>query len=128
MEDALGFPVGGAAVTSSPCPSHMWLCLGLPSSLQVVDTSKGVADIPEWFKGSRLNYAENLLRHKENDKVALYVASESWWPRRLPAFLSRGSGPRARRKAPEHPETARDFQAASQHLSLSLILVKNMAR
>ncbi|XP_010366727.1 acetoacetyl-CoA synthetase isoform X2 [Rhinopithecus roxellana] len=43
---------------------------------EVVDTSKGIADVPEWFKGSRLNYAENLLRHKENDRVALYVARE----------------------------------------------------
>ncbi|XP_042090444.1 acetoacetyl-CoA synthetase isoform X3 [Ovis aries] len=41
---------------------------------EVVDTSKGIADVPEWFKGSRLNYAENLLQHKENDRVALYVA------------------------------------------------------
>ncbi|KAG8515003.1 Acetoacetyl-CoA synthetase, partial [Galemys pyrenaicus] len=36
----------------------------------------GITDVPEWFKGSRLNYAENLLRHKDNDKVALYVARE----------------------------------------------------
>ncbi|XP_012518993.1 PREDICTED: acetoacetyl-CoA synthetase [Propithecus coquereli] len=43
---------------------------------EVVDTSKGIADVPEWFKGSRLNYAENLLQHKDNDKVALYVARE----------------------------------------------------
>ncbi|EPQ20294.1 Acetoacetyl-CoA synthetase [Myotis brandtii] len=43
---------------------------------EVVDPSKGVADVPEWFAGSRLNYAENLLRHRENDKVALYVARE----------------------------------------------------
>ncbi|XP_037367221.1 acetoacetyl-CoA synthetase isoform X1 [Talpa occidentalis] len=43
---------------------------------EVVDLSKGIADVPEWFKGSRLNYAENLLRHKDNDKVALYVARE----------------------------------------------------
>ncbi|XP_050002452.1 acetoacetyl-CoA synthetase isoform X2 [Alexandromys fortis] len=43
---------------------------------EVVDTSRGIADVPEWFRGSRLNYAENLLRHKENDKVALYVARE----------------------------------------------------
>ncbi|XP_064434279.1 acetoacetyl-CoA synthetase isoform X5 [Mirounga angustirostris] len=43
---------------------------------EVVDTSKGIADVPEWFKGSRLNYAENLLRHKENDRVALYAARE----------------------------------------------------
>ncbi|KAB0359171.1 hypothetical protein FD754_003327 [Muntiacus muntjak] len=43
---------------------------------EVVDTSKGIADVPEWFKGSRLNYAENLLQHKENDRVALYIARE----------------------------------------------------
>nr|BAB14040.1 unnamed protein product [Homo sapiens] len=43
---------------------------------EVVDTSKGIADVPEWFKGSRLNYAENLLRHKENDRVALYIVRE----------------------------------------------------
>uniref|UniRef100_A0A4W2HW62 Acetoacetyl-CoA synthetase n=1 Tax=Bos indicus x Bos taurus TaxID=30522 RepID=A0A4W2HW62_BOBOX len=43
---------------------------------EVVDTSKGIADVPEWFKGSCLNYAENLLQHKENDRVALYVARE----------------------------------------------------
>ncbi|XP_057382116.1 acetoacetyl-CoA synthetase isoform X4 [Balaenoptera acutorostrata] len=43
---------------------------------EVVDTSKGIADVPEWFKGSRLNYAENLLQHGENDGVALYVARE----------------------------------------------------
>ena len=42
-----------------------------------MDTSKGIADVPEWFKGSRLNYAENLLQHKENDRVALYAARES---------------------------------------------------
>lgn len=44
--------------------------------LQVVDTSKSIADVPEWFKGSRLNYAENLLKHKDNDKIALYAASK----------------------------------------------------
>ncbi|XP_056177961.1 acetoacetyl-CoA synthetase-like [Falco biarmicus] len=43
---------------------------------EVVDTSKSIADVPEWFKGSRLNYAENLLKHKDNDKIALYAASK----------------------------------------------------
>ncbi|KAM4827717.1 acetoacetyl-CoA synthetase [Thomomys bottae] len=43
---------------------------------EVVDMSQGIADVPEWFKGSRLNYAENLLRHQEGDSVALYVARE----------------------------------------------------
>ncbi|GCB61333.1 hypothetical protein scyTo_0011297, partial [Scyliorhinus torazame] len=42
----------------------------------VIDRTKGIADVPEWFRGSRLNYAENLLKHKDDDKVALYAASE----------------------------------------------------
>ena len=37
---------------------------------QVVDMSKTIVDIPEWFHGCQLNYAENLLKHEE-DKVAL---------------------------------------------------------
>ena len=31
-----------------------------------------MADIPEWFRGARLNFAENLL-HYDDDKVALYM-------------------------------------------------------
>lgn len=30
-------------------------------------------DIPEWFRGARLNFAENLL-HFDDDEVALYTA------------------------------------------------------
>ncbi|XP_059532233.1 acetoacetyl-CoA synthetase isoform X1 [Myotis daubentonii] len=59
--------------------AEFWTFSGIVSSRmydEVVDPSKGVADVPEWFAGSRLNYAENLLRHPENDKVALYVARE----------------------------------------------------
>lgn len=44
---------------------------------QVVDVSKRISDVPEWFKGARLNYAENLLKHGDQDKVALYAASKS---------------------------------------------------
>lgn len=36
-----------------------------------MDTSKNIADIPEWFKGCQLNYAENLLENKDDNKVAL---------------------------------------------------------
>ena len=43
---------------------------------QVVDKTAGVADIPEWFAGSRLNFAENLLRHYD-DRVAIYSTSKS---------------------------------------------------
>ncbi|KAK3750651.1 hypothetical protein QZH41_012831, partial [Actinostola sp. cb2023] len=42
---------------------------------EVVDTTKAINEIPEWFAGSRLNYAENLLRYN-GDKVALYTSGE----------------------------------------------------
>ena len=45
-------------------------CLG-NFLLQVVDTSKNITEIPEWFRGSRLNYAENLLRY--NDKKTAII-------------------------------------------------------
>ena len=41
-----------------------------------MDVSKRISDVPEWFKGARLNYAENLLKHADQDKVALYAASK----------------------------------------------------
>nr|XP_033809451.1 acetoacetyl-CoA synthetase isoform X2 [Geotrypetes seraphini] len=59
--------------------AEFWKFSGLVYSClydEVVDRSKGIADVPEWFKGSRMNYAENLLKHKDNDKVALYAAME----------------------------------------------------
>ena len=37
---------------------------------QVVDMTKKIGDVPEWFRGSRLNFAENLLRY-DGAKVAL---------------------------------------------------------
>lgn len=46
---------------------------------QVVDTSKSPSDVPEWFTGSRLNYAEHLLDHPA-DKVALIGTGENLKP------------------------------------------------
>ncbi|XP_077417629.1 acetoacetyl-CoA synthetase [Vanacampus margaritifer] len=60
--------------------SHVWSFCGVVSSQpyhQVVDVSKRISDVPEWFSGARLNYAENLLKHAEQDKVALYAATEA---------------------------------------------------
>ncbi|XP_002738477.1 acetoacetyl-CoA synthetase-like [Saccoglossus kowalevskii] len=42
---------------------------------KVVDTNINISDIPEWFAGSQLNYAENMLRYDDN-KVAIYAAAE----------------------------------------------------
>lgn len=64
-----------------------------PSLFQVVDVSKRISDVPEWFKGSRLNYAENLLKHKDQDKVALYAASKSRPISELPKSRSAFCGP-----------------------------------
>ena len=36
--------------------------------------SAGIETIPEWFRGSKLNYAENMLRFDEDDRVAIYAA------------------------------------------------------
>ncbi|XP_013778132.1 acetoacetyl-CoA synthetase-like isoform X1 [Limulus polyphemus] len=46
---------------------------------QVIDTTKKISEIPQWFKGARLNFAENLLRYKDN-KIALYVTGEGMNP------------------------------------------------
>ncbi|XP_061417860.1 acetoacetyl-CoA synthetase [Lethenteron reissneri] len=43
---------------------------------EVVNTSKTIAEVPEWFHGSRLNFAENLLHRGDAEKVALYAAVE----------------------------------------------------
>uniref|UniRef100_A0A673HLZ0 Acetoacetyl-CoA synthetase n=1 Tax=Sinocyclocheilus rhinocerous TaxID=307959 RepID=A0A673HLZ0_9TELE len=60
--------------------AQVWKFCGITCSKmyeEVVDVSKRISDVPEWFKGSRLNYAENLLKHKDQDKVALYAATEA---------------------------------------------------
>ncbi|CAG5925007.1 unnamed protein product [Menidia menidia] len=59
---------------------EVWRFCGVVSSKayeEVVDVSKRISDAPEWFKGARLNYAENLLKHADQDKVALYAAREA---------------------------------------------------
>ncbi|TNN44628.1 Acetoacetyl-CoA synthetase [Liparis tanakae] len=60
--------------------AEVWRFCGVVSSKpyeEVVDLSKRISDVPEWFKGARLNYAENLLKHADQDKVALYAATEA---------------------------------------------------
>ncbi|RVE67892.1 hypothetical protein OJAV_G00086360 [Oryzias javanicus] len=59
---------------------EVWRFCGIVSSKtyeEVVDATKKISDVPEWFKGARLNYAENLLKHPDQDKVALYAAREA---------------------------------------------------
>lgn len=59
--------------------AQVWNFCGIVCSKpydEVVDASQRISDVPEWFRGARLNYAENLLKHADQDKVALYAATE----------------------------------------------------
>ena len=41
-----------------------------------------MSEIPEWFSGCWLNYAENLLKHPDDSKVAFITCGEKYnWPR-----------------------------------------------
>ncbi|KAK9709369.1 hypothetical protein K7432_009073 [Basidiobolus ranarum] len=46
---------------------------------KVVDENLKVSDLPEWFHGARLNYAENLL-WRQDDKVAIISTGEGREP------------------------------------------------
>lgn len=39
--------------------------------------NKPMNEIPRWFNGIKLNYAENILERNDPEKVAIYVTSES---------------------------------------------------
>ncbi|KAL7637207.1 UNVERIFIED_CONTAM: hypothetical protein RMT77_011919 [Armadillidium vulgare] len=41
----------------------------------VVDTTVNIKDVPVWFPGTKLNFAENLLRYRD-EKPALYATGE----------------------------------------------------
>lgn len=58
---------------------EVWQFTGVISSqlaTSTIDKSQRMDQIPEWFPGSRLNYAENLLRYPDDSKIALYCATE----------------------------------------------------
>ena len=42
--------------------------------------TKSITDIPEWFHGCELNFAENLLKHPDDNKVALITYGEGQVP------------------------------------------------
>ena len=44
-------------------------------------------EIPEWFIGCRLNYAENLLQGNDDD-IALYIAGNFCFSKDLSFFFS----------------------------------------
>ena len=51
------------------CPCAMMIMMIF--LLKVVDVSKNITEIPEWFRGCQLNYAENILEDKDENSVAL---------------------------------------------------------
>ncbi|GFQ98682.1 acetoacetyl-CoA synthetase [Trichonephila clavata] len=58
--------------------AELWDFVGIISSKkfdQVIDLTIPMQECPEWFKGARLNFAENLLRYRD-DRVAIISAGE----------------------------------------------------
>ncbi|GFS81511.1 acetoacetyl-CoA synthetase, partial [Nephila pilipes] len=55
--------------------AELWDFLGIISSRRfekVVDLNVSMSDFPKWFEGAKLNYAENLLKYRD-DRLALIV-------------------------------------------------------
>ncbi|GFR19548.1 acetoacetyl-CoA synthetase [Trichonephila clavata] len=58
--------------------AELWDFVGVICSKrfdQVIDLTVSMEETPEWFKGARLNFAENLLKYRDN-KVAIISAGE----------------------------------------------------
>ncbi|GFS35428.1 acetoacetyl-CoA synthetase, partial [Nephila pilipes] len=57
---------------------EMWDFLGIISSKRfdkVLDLNVPMSESPKWFEGAKLNYAENLLRYRD-DNISLIVTGE----------------------------------------------------
>ncbi|UJR15921.1 hypothetical protein I4U23_002842 [Adineta vaga] len=73
---------------------------------QVLEEDKKMNEIPRWFVGARLNYAENLLRFKD-DRVAIYSCSE-------------GDSSIKRLTFAQLNEQVRRYRAALQHIGVTV--------
>ncbi|ESO97329.1 hypothetical protein LOTGIDRAFT_187643 [Lottia gigantea] len=57
---------------------EVWKFAGIIHSqpyTQVVDKTKDIGEIPQWFEGVKMNFAENLLRFND-DRIAIYATGE----------------------------------------------------
>lgn len=58
---------------------HLWHFMKIKASRDadnIIKMSETIDKIPKWFDGARLNYAENLLRYPDDNKIAFYFTSE----------------------------------------------------
>ncbi|CAF0817572.1 unnamed protein product [Rotaria sordida] len=58
---------------------EFWFYINIKHSVpfeQVLEENKKMNEIPRWFLGAKLNYAENLLRFNDN-RIAVYASSEA---------------------------------------------------
>ncbi|KAJ3195388.1 hypothetical protein HK101_000355 [Irineochytrium annulatum] len=63
--------------------SAVWTYTGIVSSepwREVLEKGKRMEDVPKWFLGARLNFAENLLCYRD-DRVAIVTANENGFDR-----------------------------------------------
>ncbi|KAI9250553.1 acetoacetate-CoA ligase [Phascolomyces articulosus] len=53
------------------------------TSTEILDQSLPMDAVPEWFKGARLNFAENLLWCKSSEKIAIIATGEGQGQRKI---------------------------------------------
>lgn len=88
--------------------------------VQVLETKK-MNEIPRWFLGARLNYAENLLRHKD-ERIAIYSCSKILFSRETKLIDDRlGEGNATIRKMTfaQLNDQVRRYRAALQHVGVT---------
>ncbi|CAF4073532.1 unnamed protein product [Rotaria sp. Silwood2] len=88
---------------------EFWVYIDIKYSVpfeQVLEENKKMDEIPRWFLGARLNYAENLLRFKD-DRIAIYASSEGDPSIKKTTFA-------------ELNESVRRYRAALQHVGVTV--------
>ncbi|CAF0791737.1 unnamed protein product [Rotaria sp. Silwood1] len=88
---------------------EFWLYMDIKYSVpfeQILEENKKMDEIPRWFLGARLNYAENLLRFKDN-RIAIYACSEGDPSIKTMTFA-------------ELNESVRRYRAALQHVGVTV--------
>ena len=116
----------------------VWDFVDIKSSQPYTDVIDDVSRMPgaQWFRGAKMNYAENLLRYRD-DQTALISITEFGPERRISyrmlyeevARLARtlraagvGPGDRVAGFMPNIPETVMGMLASRQHRRLMVVL------
>jgi acetoacetyl-CoA synthetase len=79
-------------------------------------------EIPRWFLGARLNYAENLLRFND-DRIAIYSCSKlimKNFSKNIVLNIGEGNSSIKKMTFAELNENVRRYRAALQHVGVTV--------